>query len=192
MHFYLYLPISAVGQNPLYRQKEKPKTFRADACVVSEMQNGGKIRPAVFSELDRIVALEDACFPRKQAYSRRQLRYLLLHAHSTVLLEIHQKIIRGFVIVLYRKGTSVAGIETIDVDPAYRNQGIGQRLLAAAEEDIRQHGKKKIRLEVAMTNEAAILLYKNAGFSTTAVLKNYYLYNHEGSRDALRMVKEIS
>ncbi len=156
------------------------------------MQNGGKIRPAVLSDLDRIVALENACFPQKLAYSRRQLRYLLLNAHSTVLVEIHQKIIWGFVIVLYRKGTSVAGIETINVDPDYRNQGIGQRLLTAAEKDIRQHGKKKIRLEVAMTNKAAIALYKNAGFITTAVLKNYYLYDHEGSRDALRMVKEIS
>jgi ribosomal protein S18 acetylase RimI-like enzyme len=156
------------------------------------MSEEGKIRPAVLGDLDRIVTLEKTCFPRKLVYNRRQLRYLLLHAHSTVLLETHNKITRGFVIVLYRKGTSVAGIETIDVDPVYRNQGIGQRLLTAAEEDIRQHGKKKIRLEVAKNNEAAIALYKNAGFKTTVLLKNYYVYNHGGSRDALRMIKEVS
>jgi ribosomal protein S18 acetylase RimI-like enzyme len=155
------------------------------------MSEEGKIRPAVLSNLDRIVALENACFPQKLAYSRRQLRYLFLNAHSTVLIEIHQKIIRGFVIVLYRKGTSVAGIETIDVDPDYRNQGIGQRLLTAAEDAIRRQGIKKIRLEVAMTNKAAITLYKNAGFTTTAILKNYYVYSHGGSHDALRMIKEL-
>ena len=45
-----------------------------------------------------------------------------------------------FIIILYRKGTRVAGIETINVDPAYRKQGVGLRLLNAAEED---HTKKR-------------------------------------------------
>jgi ribosomal-protein-alanine acetyltransferase len=156
------------------------------------MLKTGRIRSAVLGDFERIVSIEKRCFPEKFAYNRRQLRYLLQNAHSTVLVETQNKVIRGFVIVLYRNKTCVAGIETINVDPAYRNQGIGHHLLSAAEDDIRKKGKKKIRLEVATTNQAAITLYKNAGFSTTAVLKNYYLYRHNGSRDAFRMTKTLA
>jgi ribosomal protein S18 acetylase RimI-like enzyme len=156
------------------------------------MSTTGQIRRVVQGDFERIVAIENTCFPKKMAYSRRQLHYLLFHAHSTVLVETHNTVIRGFVIILYRRGTRVAGIETIDVDPAYRNQGIGHRLLSATEDDIRKKGMTVIRLEVATTNQAAIALYKNAGFSTTALLKNYYLHNHNGSRDALRMIKELA
>lgn len=148
-----------------------------------------RIRPAVPCDFERIVTIENACFPKKIAYSRRQLAYLLTKAHSTVLVETHNGKIRGFVIILYQKGTRVAGIETIDVDPMYHNQGVGHRLLTAAVEEIRKKGMKKIRLEVATTNHPAIQLYKNAGFTTTSFLKNYYLFNHNGSRDALRMIK---
>jgi ribosomal protein S18 acetylase RimI-like enzyme len=156
------------------------------------MAQTGRTRLAARGDFETIVAIENSCFPHKLAYTRRQIRYLLLNAHSTVLVETRHNIIRGFVIVLYRNGTTVAGIETINVDPTYRNQGIGRRLLAAAEDDVRKKGKKKVRLEVATTNQAAITLYKNAGFSTTMVLKNYYLYSHNGSRDAFRMTKQIA
>lgn len=85
----------------------------------------------------------------------------------------------------------VAGIETINVDPAHRKKGIGLQLLSAAEEHLRKKGIHKIRLEVATTNHAAITLYEHAGFQKIALLKKYYHYNHEGSRDAYRMVKKL-
>jgi ribosomal-protein-alanine acetyltransferase len=155
------------------------------------MQKTSRIRTAVPGDFEHIVSIENACFTENLAYTRRQLRYLLINAHSTVLVETHNTIIRGFVIVLYRKRTRVAGIETIDVDPAYRKQGVGLRLLNAAEECLRKKGIHKIRLEVSITNHAAIMLYEDAGFKKIALLKNYYLYDHDDSRDAIRMIKEL-
>ena len=35
------------------------------------------------------------------------------------------------------------------------------------------------------------MLYENAGFKKIALLKNYYLYDHDDSRDAIRMIKEL-
>jgi len=150
------------------------------------------IRKATIHDLERIIDLENSCFPAHLAYSRRQLRYLLMKANSTVLVETTDRLIRGFIIILYRSGTRVAGIETVNVDPVYRTQGIGRRLLDAAEQEIRKKRLRKIRLEVATTNHAAFALYENAGFKKTTLLKKYYLYNHEGSRDAFRMIKELS
>jgi ribosomal protein S18 acetylase RimI-like enzyme len=155
------------------------------------MQPTSCIRFATIDDFERIVELEHLCFPREHAYSRRQLRYLLTKANSTVLVETMDALMRGFLIILYRRGTTVAGIETINVDPAYRKKGIGLRLLSAAEEHLRKKGIHKIRLEVAITNTAAIMLYEHAGFQQTMMLKKYYHFNHQGSRDAYRMIKVL-
>jgi ribosomal protein S18 acetylase RimI-like enzyme len=156
------------------------------------MVGSEQIRRASSHDLNQIVELEKKCFHSDFVYSRRQLRYLLTKAHSTVLVVTCNKIIRGFIIILYRKGTRVAGIETIDVDPVYQKQGIGLRLLAAAEEEMRKKDMKKIRLEVAIENLSAINLYKKAGYRILALLHNYYCFDKEGTRDALRMTKELS
>ncbi len=145
----------------------------------------------MLNDFERIVELEHLCFPREHAYSRRQLRYLLTKAHSMVLVETLDDVIRGFVIVLFRRGTTVAGIETINVDPGFRKKGIGLRLLSAAEECLRKSGIRTIRLEVAITNTAAIALYEHAGFYRVKVLKKYYHFSHQGSRDAYRMIKTL-
>ena len=155
------------------------------------MSSSGVIRNASLHDLTQIMNLENRCFSGDLAYSRRQFRYLLTKAHRTFLIETLNGAPRGFIIILYRKGTTVAGLETIDVDPAYQKQGIGLQLLKAAEEEMKRKGITKIRLEVSPGNRAAIALYEKEGFKTLVRLKNYYYYDHKGSRDALRMIKEL-
>ena len=155
------------------------------------MQYTTHIRIATPDDFERIVELEKLCFPKEHAYTRRQLYYLLIKANSTVLVETTGTLVRGFLIILYRRGTTVAGIETINVDPTHRKKGIGLRLLSVAEEHLRKKGIHKIRLEVSIANNAAIKLYEHTGFQKIMLLKKYYHYDHEGSRDAYRMVKEL-
>ena len=155
------------------------------------MQYTTRIRIAIPDDFERIVELENLCFPKEHAYTRRQLYYLLIKANSTVLVETTGAFVRGFLIILYRRGTTVAGIETINVDPTHRKKGIGLRLLSVAEEHLRKKGIHKIRLEVSIANNAAIKLYEHTGFQKIMLLKKYYHYDHEGSRDAYRMVKEL-
>jgi ribosomal protein S18 acetylase RimI-like enzyme len=149
------------------------------------------VRTASPHDFERIVKLELACFEGDLAYSRRQLQYLVFSANSTTLVEEAEGVIRGFIIVLYRSGSSVAGIETVNVDPAFRKLGVGSRLLVAAEDDIRRKGTRRIRLEVSVTNRAAIALYESTGFHGIGVLKHYYHFLHGDSRDAIRMVKVL-
>jgi ribosomal-protein-alanine acetyltransferase len=155
------------------------------------MQYTTRIRTATPDDFERIVELENLCFPKEHAYTRRQLHYLLIKANSNVLVETTGTLVRGFLIILYRRGTRVAGIETINIDPAHRKKGIGLRLLSTAEEHLRKKGIHKIRLEVSISNNAAIKLYEHAGFQKIILLKKYYHYDHEGSRDAYQMVKEL-
>jgi len=155
------------------------------------MPSSGVIRSASLRDLDAIMTLERQCFPGELAYSRRQFRYLLTKSHSTFLVETYKRALRGFVIILYKKGATVAGLETIDVDPHWQKQGIGLRLLKAAEAEMKRKGIKKLRLEVSPGNRAAIALYEKEGFKPLVRLKNYYHYDHKVSRDALSMIKEL-
>ncbi len=149
------------------------------------------IRPATLCDIDELYAIEKKCFPGKTAYSFRQLYYLVTKANSSCFVELQNKRIRGFIIILFRKNSRVAGVETIDVDPDFRRKGIAQRLLRTAEREMHQKGMLYSRLEVSAANHAARLLYTKNGYRAVAVLKNYYHYDHHGSYDAIRMMKRL-
>jgi ribosomal-protein-alanine N-acetyltransferase len=149
------------------------------------------IRPASGNDLDAISEIEQKCFPGSIAYSKRQLAYLLLRANSASFVESCGGVIRGFVIVTYRRRSLTGHIETIDVDPIYSKLGIGLRLLTFAEEDMRKRGKRRSQLEVSEGNKVALKLYKKAGYTLKERVKRYYRYEHRGTRDALRMVKAL-
>ena len=149
------------------------------------------IRRARAEDIDLIVAIEKRSFPGQIAYTKKQLSYFCLHANSSCLLETKENTIRGFIIVTYRKGTTVAGIETVDVDLTFKKRGIGLKLLTAAEIDMKQHSIKTAQLEVSEGNKAAIQLYKKAGYVEKVRIKDYYKHDHEGTRHAIRMVKAL-
>jgi len=57
-----------------------------------------------------------------------------------------------------------AVIEDMAVDPACRSQGIGQQLMALAEERIRQRGVEWVFLESGLRNEHAHRFFEREGF----------------------------
>ena len=152
----------------------------------------GFIRKIEPTDLDKIIEIENKCFDNFIAYSPKQLKYLITKANSDCLLEAIQEIPRGFIIVLLKRNSDLAGIETLNVDPMYRGKGIGKKLLKAAEEEMIVKGIKKIRLEVSTNNKCAINLYERSGFRKTAFLKDYYKHMHYGSYDAFRFVKLLT
>jgi len=152
----------------------------------------GVIRTATLSDLSYIIDLEKRCFDEKIAYNPKQLKYLITRANSNCLIEENSENLRGFIVVLYKRGTDVAGIETLSVDPYHRGKGIAKRLLYAAEKDVSTLGIKKIRLEVSMGNTSALNLYHKSGFRIKSILKNYYTNEHYGTHDAYRMIKELT
>ena len=143
------------------------------------------------NEIDAIVEIEQKCFPRKAGYSKRQLENLILNANSDCLVEKQDGIIRAFLIVTYRQGSLTCDIETIDVDPDFKNRGIGLKLLKAAEIDMKRRGMRWSQLEVSEGNEAALKLYKNAGYTFKERIEGYYKFEHNGTHNAIRMVKAL-
>ena len=156
------------------------------------MLDFGVIRKATYMDLPKITELEKACFENEIAYTQKQLTYLITRANSNCLVETYNDEIRGFLIVLYKRGAGVAGIETLSVGNQYRGKGIAQKLLYSSEQDMFFKGIKKIRLEVSMGNTAAIKLYQKSGYRIKSILKEYYYFKHFGTHDAYKMEKELT
>lgn len=149
------------------------------------------IRRANANDIGVISEIEKACFSGLTAYSKRQLAYLILKANSTALVETENGTVRGFIIMTYRKGSRIGRVETIDVDPRFQNVGVGISLLTAAEEDMKQRGMKFAQLEVSEGNEPAINLYQKAGYTIKQRLVGFYRFEHNGTCDAVRVVKPL-
>ncbi|MDR5694341.1 MAG: ribosomal protein S18-alanine N-acetyltransferase [Armatimonadota bacterium] len=72
-----------------------------------------------------------------------------------------------------------AHITTIAVDPRYRRQSIGERLLLALIEEAIRRGARWMTLEVRKSNTAAQALYRKYGFRDIGVRRGYYSDNRE-------------
>lgn len=72
-----------------------------------------------------------------------------------------------------------AHITTIAVDPAYRGQHVGERLLVGLIDASLSRGARWMTLEVRKSNDTAQALYKKYGFREIGVRKGYYSDNRE-------------
>lgn len=67
-----------------------------------------------------------------------------------------------------------ADINNIAVKKEFRGEGFGKMLMNALIEDAKSQNIKAMTLEVRVTNESAIALYKKLGFKEAGIRKNYY------------------
>lgn len=77
-------------------------------------------------------------------------------------------------------------IDNFSVIEEYRNQGIGTKLLAHLISIAITYRVVNITLEVRVSNDIAINLYKNFGFREVALRKFYY-----GDEDGILMEKQV-
>ncbi len=72
-----------------------------------------------------------------------------------------------------------AHVTTIAVDPAYRGQHVGERLLVGLIDAALSRDARWMTLEVRKSNATAQALYKKYGFREIGVRKGYYSDNRE-------------
>jgi len=71
---------------------------------------------------------------------------------------------------LARKG-HVISIATLE---AHRGRGVGTNLIQRSMDEMRKAGCKEVFLEVRVTNDEAVRLYKKLGFQVTGTMQGYY------------------
>lgn len=137
------------------------------------------IEDASFGDLDRLYEIETECF-KEEAFTKSQIARLLGDYNSISLVARVERQIVGFVIgVIYADRKGLHGhIYTIEVLPAYRRRGIGERLLQEIESVFRHKDVEASSLEVREDNAAAIGLYRKLGYEAVGKLKHYYRNAH--------------
>lgn len=132
-------------------------------------------RPAGLDDLDALLALENACYPPNQAYSRDEYRYALARAKAVNLLhEDDAGAITGFVGAFHHRTWRVGHVYTVNVHPSERGRGLGVRLMEACHDALRGLGMARVVLEVNVENESAIRLYEKCGYRLVQRLPDYY------------------
>lgn len=127
------------------------------------------------ADLDALLALERACYPPNQAYSREEYRYALGRAKAVnVLWEDEKRNATGFVGAFHHRAWRLGHVYTVNVHPSERGKGLGLRLMDEAEARLRALGMKAVLLEVNVENEAAIRLYEKGGYKLVRRLERYY------------------
>jgi len=144
------------------------------------------IRPALLTDLDQLVALEKTCFDTDQL-SRRSFKHWISTEHRALLVAEQEKIISGYVLIIYHPGTRLARVYSLAVAPTQRGTGVAKLLMSAGEQAANDAGRLYLRLEVSVDNISAIKLYETLGYQKFGIYRDYY----EDHKDALRYQKRI-
>lgn len=148
-----------------------------------------RLRDCRSADFETLYEIDQACYPRGIAYSRRMLRwYLSQHGALCVVAEDTNKTdaaILGFIIA--DAHSAECYIVTIDVLAAHRRSGVGTALLQETERRLAKMGVRYIGLQTATNNQAGVAFWQRHGYRSSGVIRGYYL----GRIDAYEMLKEL-
>ncbi len=128
------------------------------------------ILPSNIRDLGHLRKVEQACFP-KDAWPLLDLIAVLTWPDVVRLKAVEDGQMVGFIAGDPRSTGDMAWIATVGVLPQYQRRGIGRALLRACEAKLTQ---PRIRLCVRVTNEGAITMYKQEGYTVADIWREYY------------------
>ena len=133
-------------------------------------------RPYTPQDFASLYAIEEICFQPPLRFGRRQMRQLIQGRNTATWIAEQDGPICGFAIIEWMRERSgvIAYIQTIEVAPERRGQGIGGELLRRVEGSARAAGAEEIWLHVDAENAAAIRLYEANGYRIEGRKEKYY------------------
>ena len=150
------------------------------------MTAGFRIRQATLADLDAMLELERASFTTDHL-TRRQYHRHLHGTSAAVLAAVDAVGLLGNAVVFFRRNSDIARLYTIAIAHTARGRGLGEALLAAAEDAAIRHGSRRMRLEVRQDNHSAIRLYERRGYRSFGAHAGFY----EDGADAWRYEKDL-
>jgi ribosomal-protein-alanine N-acetyltransferase len=141
------------------------------------------LRPA---DLDRLAAIDQACFAPGIAYTRAELARFIGQRNAKTWVAQAEEGIVGFV-VAERPARQVAHIITIDLVSEWRRRGVGAQLMDAVESWASGLGLRLVYLETAQDNIPAQRFYRKRGYVQIETLKDYYAIGMDGWLMAKRL-----
>jgi len=142
------------------------------------------VREATIRDIKDIVEIEYRSFPYPYPASVL-VTYLTLFPRYFLVCEYCSKVIGYIVGVVSKDG--YGHIISVAVDPEFRGRGVGRSLMESLESRMFGDGIRRFRLEVAVSNNVAISMYKSLGYKVVGVMERYY----PDGEDAYLMIKEL-
>lgn len=129
-----------------------------------------QIRPMVATDVEAAGRLEESVY--SQPWSTDVFAEELQQPNRTYLaVEVDGRLVGyGGVMVV----DTEAHMTTVVVDPAYRNERLGTRLMMALVDSAHDRAAQSLTLEVRVSNDAAQALYRRFGMAPVGVRKQYY------------------
>jgi ribosomal-protein-alanine N-acetyltransferase len=158
------------------------------------MQQTFTLRKFSPGDLQNVIQINRVCLPENYT----DFFFVDLHQRfpETFIVAEQEEKILGYIMCRIEVGLSNFGfgglvrkghVVSIAVLPQYRRKGVAQAIIKRALEGMEYYKSKQGFLEVRVTNEAAISLYKKLGFEITRTINGYY----SDGEDAYVMTKKI-
>ncbi len=166
--------------------------------MVSEgdrMQQTFKLRKFQPGDLQGVMQINRVCLPENYT----DFFFMDLHQRfpETFIVAEENEELAGYIMCRIEVGLSNYGfgglvkkghVVSIAVMPQHRRKGVAQAVIKRALEGMEYYKAKQCFLEVRVTNDIAISLYKKLGFEITRTIKGYY----SDGEDAYVMTKRVS
>jgi ribosomal-protein-alanine N-acetyltransferase len=158
------------------------------------MQQTFKLRKFMPDDLQSVMQINRVCLPENYT----DFFFMDLHQRfpETFIVAEENGVIAGYIMSRIEVGLSNYGfgglvkkghVVSIAVLPQHRRKGIAQSVINKALEGMQYYKSKQCFLEVRVTNDIAISLYKKLGFEITRTLTGYY----SDGEDAYVMTKRL-
>lgn len=145
------------------------------------MQDTFELRKFTMNDLGSVTRINQVCLPENYTdfffadlYRRFPETFIVAEANGEIVGYIMCRIEVGLSNLrlpgLVKKGHVVS----VAVIPEHRRKGVGGALVTKAMEGMQMYGAKQCYLEVRVTNEEAIGLYKKLGLEVTRSIRSYY------------------
>ena len=143
--------------------------------------NGVRFRNFEQRDFSRLCELDRLCFSEQIAYSPEEIAAALLDPRSFAVVAedaaanpaAEESLIIGFALASLDRA-SRGHIITIDIEADHRRRGIGGELMQRCEQRLAALGARRVVLEVAQDNAAAIAFYTSRGYVRQRTLLHYY------------------
>jgi len=143
-----------------------------------------RLRRFFITDLNEVMDIERTSFP--QPWSKSYIGKLSQRYPQDFVVANFSKKVVGYILG-YKKPNGLGSIKTLAVNPNFRQQGIGTKLVNFTTKRLKKESVKEVFLHTRTKNQIAILFYKKLGFKILKKIENYY----KNGDNAYLMVKKI-
>ena len=149
------------------------------------------VRPGTADDDAALLALDSGepgtGFP--SVFARRRSTFFGSSLPADTLVALVDQTLVGYVSLTHPtplpENAHVTAVDGFTVARAWRREGVGRALLAAAVDEARRRGSRKVSLRVLSTNERARRVYAAAGFVVEGVLRDEFVIDGHPVDDVL-------